>query len=109
MEESSHYIDSRKSAMTGLIEVLNDLGMSIIYIDRTFFVFSEFSPADSSINANYVTLVGKNITTDIENALQKGAYTKQMQQEMFQRIDVVKSRRREFSENTSWKKYLANV
>lgn len=95
--------------MLGFIEILNDLGLNVLYIDRTFYVFSEFDPADKSIDVNYITVKGINITSDVENALQKEGYTEQMRTELFQKIGVMKYRLRKFSADTEWKQYLADV
>ena len=104
-----HYIDTRKTHMLGFVEVLNDLGLNVLYIDRTFYVFSEFEAADASIDVNYISVKGINITSDVENALQKEGYTEQMRTELFQKISVMKYRLRKFSANTEWKQYLADV
>lgn len=104
-----HYIDNRKSQMIGFIEILNDIGLNIVHIDRTFYVFTEFESADPSINANYISIIGKNITAQVENAVQKEGYTERMKTELFQKLDGEKGKRREFSANIEWRKYLANV
>lgn len=104
-----HHIDTRKKAMMGFIEILNDLGLNVIYIDGTFYVFTDFQPIEPDAGITYVTLTGKNITADVENAIQKEGYTPQMKTELFQRIGIMKDRRREFDGNISWKKYLADV
>lgn len=104
-----HYIDSRKTYMLGFIEILNDIGLSILYIDRTFYVFSEFQPPDPSIDVNYSSILGINITSEVENAIQKEGYTEQMKTELSQKIGVMPYRKREFSANMEWKKYIAKT
>ncbi len=100
--------DIRAKQMLGFIEILNDLGLNICYIDSTFYVFSEFEPADPTIGVHYITLFGINVSAEVENALSKEGYTLQMKQELFQKISVMKYRRREFHPNITWKKYLAD-
>lgn len=102
-----HYIDTRKTHMLGFIEILNDLGLNIVYIDRTFYVFSEFQPPDPSVDVNYISLEGINITSEVENAIQKEGYNEQMKTELFQKIAVMTYRKREFASHMEWKKYIA--
>jgi len=102
-----HFADGQRLQMIGFIEVLNDIGFNVLYIDKTFYVFIEFEPADLSSGINYITVVGRNVTFEIENAIQKEGYTDRIKTELFQKIEGTKARRREFSANTEWKKYLA--
>lgn len=104
---TQHYVDTNRRKMLGMIEILNDKGHNILHIDNTFVLFTTFEPADSSINANYITVRGQDITTEIENAMEKNGYTEQLQIELLHRISNEPNRLREYSANEPWIKYLA--
>lgn len=101
-----HFAEGKRLQMTGFIEVLNDIGFNLLYIDKTFYVFTEFEPADPSSGINYITVIGRNVTFEVENAVQKEGYTERIRIELFQKIESSKPRRREFSPDTEWRKYL---
>lgn len=99
-----HIIDTRRNAMVSAIELMNNLGLNIVWIDGAFYVFTEFIPADQ--DNQYISMQGKNITEMVENTLDTRGFDKQRQIELFQKIEAMPSRQREFSPETEWTKYI---
>lgn len=97
-------IEGINQAQLGYIEYLNDLGFIVVAIDNTFYVVSEFIPADETVSHKH-TLIGRNVTAKILNAISVANRTQQLEGEVRNTIDGLLPRRREFSSNLSWKIY----
>ena len=100
-----HYIDENKNRMHNAIELLNDLGFNLIFIDGAFYTFTSFEPADET--NSYITMIGKNVTKFIETSISVTGITKQRETEIHQNLATLPNRMREYSPDTKWIKYVA--
>jgi len=88
------------------IEIINDLGYNVVYIDNTYYIYTDFQIPDDVITE--ISLIGKNVTSIIENQPNTFGLDKLRQRELVDKISVMKQRRRQFHKNTAYVKYLAN-
>lgn len=101
-----HKPSERQLLMRGFIELLNDMSYNVIHIDSTFYIFTSFIEVDQDSGINEITLEGKDITSDIENATVTSGMSTLRKQEFVGKVDAMKSRRRVFSPGTHYVKYL---
>lgn len=90
----------------GFIEIINDLGYNVVFIDNTYYVYTEFIIPDDVVTE--ISLIGKNITDIIEHQPDTFGLDKLRQRELIDKISVMKSRRRQFHKDVIYVKYLAN-
>jgi len=102
-----HYVDIDQKRRLGMIQILNDKGYNIIHIDNTYQLFTEFEPANEAADIHFIFMRGKDVTSIIEQAIDKNGYTPMMEQELAQLISQEPERAREYSKDTPWIKYIA--
>ena len=95
---------AEQTLMRGFIELLNDMGMNIVLIENTFFAFTSFEAPDDSINE--ITLVGRDITTLVENETSTAASNTFKKQELLTRINEIINRRRVYHRDTLYTKFV---
>ena len=100
-----HVKDPEHFVMIGFIELINVIGLNLVSIDNTFYVFTEFLPVDEVINE--IELVGRNVTFLIENQTANAWSTQLKKTELIQKIMDLPSRRRVFTPGTEYVKYLS--
>jgi hypothetical protein len=81
------------------VELLNANHASLIHIEGAYYTFTSFEPADN--DNHYTTLIGRNVTQFVDNHLQ---YDKIV---LFQKIEEIPIKRREFHPSIKWRKYAA--
>ena len=86
------------------IQYLNTLGMTVIYIDNSFFQVVEFQPIDEDIK-HKITVIGRDITDKINNAISVAGRTVQFGEQVHAEIINMQQYTREFSPDASWKLY----
>lgn len=101
-----HTKDPERVLMIGFIELLNEMGFNVVWIDSTFYAFNEFIPIDENINE--IELSGRDITSLVENETATAASNHLKKNELISRISEMKPRRRQFPPNTPYTKFLAN-
>ena len=107
MEQPEGYRDPRVKNTTEFIELLNNLGYTIVKIDHVYYNIVEFRPADEI--TNITTLKGSNVTDKILNAIAVAQFqnNEQLKTRITQEITALPMLRREFHKDISWTKFVA--
>jgi hypothetical protein len=108
MEQPEGYRDPRVKNTVEFIELLNDVGMTIVKIDHVYYnITGDFRPADEI--TNITTLKGSNVTDKILNAIAVAQFQNDalLKTRITQEIMALPSLRREFHHKVEWTKFVA--
>lgn len=101
-----HQISHEHKTMIGFIELLNEMGLNVVHIDNSFFMFTSFQEVDDVINE--IEIQGRNITSLIESETATAKTSHLRREELITRINEISTRRRQFHPNTPYTKYLSS-
>jgi len=88
------------------IQVLNQLGHNIVFINKVYYAFTVFEPADNNVHKHYVE--GKDIT-NLLTTEQVNIQVKDADRQVdviSTKLENLKTYRREYSKDFSWITYL---
>lgn len=103
-----HYNSSTKQKIKDFIELLNSLGLTVVYINSEFYSSNEFNTPDENSGINESEVFGKDITTLVERSLDNRSVSEQRKREIQQLILDMKTVKRRFHKDIRYVVYSSS-
>lgn len=99
------YSSSKRQEIKSFIELLNELGFTIVSINGEFYCSTEFEQPNSNVGVDESQLIGRDVTTLVENAIDHRNISDLRKRELTTQINDIKIVRRRFHKDITYVVY----